>query len=93
MLKTGRLFSLNVQKNIAIWDLWAEVVEKIGVYDALNKRLSRARQNIIGKASMNRDEFDPGMVLANNDAFLVLDNNNLPKDGKKRLRSNLNCQS
>ena len=40
-------------------DLWAEVVEKVGDYDALDKRLLRARQKIIGKAPMNRDEFDP----------------------------------
>ena len=48
--------------------------------------------NLIGKAPMNRNEFDPGMVLADNDDILVFDSNNLP-DGWKEKISNLNCQS
>ena len=66
-------------------DLWAEVVEKVGDYDALDKRLLRARQRIIGKAPMNRDEFDPGMVLADNDDILVLDSNNLSEGWKEKI--------
>jgi hypothetical protein len=65
-------------------DLWAEVVEKIGDYDALDKRLLRARQKIIGKAPMNRNDFDPNMVLADNDDILVLDSNYLPEGWKEK---------
>jgi hypothetical protein len=75
----------NAEKYSDNQDLWAEVVEKIGDYDALDKRLLRARQKIIGKAPMNRDEFDPGMVLADNDDVLVLDSNNLPEGWKEKI--------
>ena len=46
-------------------DLWAEVIANIGDYDAVDKRLLRARQKVIGNAPKNRNEFDPTKIIEN----------------------------
>ena len=69
-------------------DLWADIVSKLGDYDALDKRLLRARQKIIGKSPTNRNEFDPSLVLGVDDDVIILDSNNLP-DGWKEDMENI----
>ena len=66
-------------------DLWGEIVLKIGDYDALDKRLLRARQKVIGKAPINRNDFEPSLVLGDNDDIIVLDSNNLPDGWKESI--------
>ena len=62
--------------------LWNEVVECLGDYSALDKRLYRAREKVVGKAPKNRNQFDPNAFFDNGSDVIVLDSNNLP-DGWK----------
>ena len=68
-------------------DLWADIVSKLGDYDALDKRLLRARQKIIGKSPTNRNEFDPSLVLGVDDDVIILDSNNLPEGWKEDMEN------
>ena len=58
--------------------LWNEVVECLGDYSALDKRLYRAREKVVGKAPKNRNQFDPNAFFDNGSDVIVLDSNNLP---------------
>ena len=53
-------------------------------YDAIDKRLLRARQKVIGKAPKSRNDFDPKTVLGDSD-IIVLDSNDLPEGWKERI--------
>ena len=63
---------------------WSEIVENLGEYDNIDKRLLRARQNMIGKAPKNRNDFDPLKMIGDGEDLIVLDSNNLP-DGWQNL--------
>ena len=60
-------------------DDWSEIVENLGDYDNIDKRLLRARQNMIGKAPKNRNDFDPLKMIDDGEDLIVLDSNNLPE--------------
>ena len=68
--------------------LWSEIVESLGDYDAIDKRLLRARQKIIGKAPQNRNDFNPTKIIGDSDDIIVLDSNLLPSDWKDKLDNN-----
>ena len=58
--------------------LWLEIVECLGDYSALDKRLYRAREKVVGKAPKNPNEFDPNAFFEKDSEIIVLDSNNLP---------------
>ena len=62
--------------------LWSEIVQSIGDYDAVDKRLLRARQKVIGNAPKNRNEFDPTKIIEDGEDIIVLDSNHLPRGWK-----------
>ena len=69
-------------------EVWADVVDCVGDYNALDKRLYRAREKIVGKAPKNRNEFDPSSFFdasENVDDIIVLDSNKLPAGWKTRM--------
>ena len=69
-------------------ELWSHVVESIGDYSALDKRLYRAREKVVGKAPKNRNEFDPAAFFDTNENasdVIVLDSNNLPAGWKTEI--------
>ena len=53
-------------------------------YDAIDKRLLRARQKVIGKDQKSRNDFDPKTVLGDSD-IIVLDSNDLSEGWKERI--------
>ena len=58
-------------------DDWSEIVENLGDYDNIDKRLLRARQTMICKALKNRNDFDPLKMMDDGEYLIVLDSNNL----------------
>ena len=53
------------------------MVECLGDYSALDKRLYRAREKVVGKAPKSRNQFDPIALFDNGRDVIVLDSNNL----------------
>ena len=62
-----------------------EIVLKTGDYNVLHKRLLRAGQKLLGKAPINRNDFEPSLVWGDNDDITVFDNNNLPDGWKESI--------
>ena len=53
-------------------DLWSPVMENVGDYYSVDKRLLRARHKVIGNAPKNRK------IIDENEDIIVLDSNCLP---------------
>ena len=53
-------------------DLWSQVMENVGDYYSVDKRLLKARQKVIGNAPKNRK------IIDENEDIIVLDSNCLP---------------
>ena len=49
------------------------------------QRLLRARQNMIGKAPKNRNDFDPLKMMDDGEYLIVLNSNNLPEGWQNLL--------
>ena len=57
--------------------MWNKILENVGDYSALDKRLFRARKKVVGKATKSRNEFDYKSYFEDDSDVIVLDSNNL----------------
>ena len=71
-------------------ELWKEIIECVGEYSALDKRLYRARQKVVGKAPNNRNMFDPLNFLSEDDEMIIMDSQNLPASWKRDVEKKVN---
>ena len=69
--------------------MWHEILEYLGDFTAVDKRLYRAREKIVGKAPKNRNEFEPKGFFEDGSEVIVLDSNDLPEGWRNDIRAKI----